>query len=156
MSLTNRMSAPTQRNWSDLKRLARYLVDKSRIITTYEYQEEPTYVMAYSDSDWADRHSTTGWIVKLAGAAIGYASKRQHSTTTTTPTPHHEDATLTPPPGSTASHSGATGCHVLVNCRGARQARPPHHSPSVALPHRTGPKRPLSLDALVTAQHGVR
>ena len=30
-----------------------------------------------SDSDWAVAHSTTGWHVSLAGAAIGHASKRQ-------------------------------------------------------------------------------
>ena len=33
---------------------------------------------AYSDSDWAVRHSTTGFCVIFAGALIGYSSKRQH------------------------------------------------------------------------------
>eukprot|EP00965_Chrysotila_dentata_P117544 3884120-Pleurochrysis_carterae.AAC.1 len=33
---------------------------------------------AYSDSDWAVGHSTTGFCVMLGGAAISYGSKRQH------------------------------------------------------------------------------
>jgi hypothetical protein len=32
---------------------------------------------ARSDSDWAVGHSTTGWLIFLAGAAVCYASKRQ-------------------------------------------------------------------------------
>ena len=32
---------------------------------------------AETDSDWALGHSTTGWCVYLAGAAVCYASKRQ-------------------------------------------------------------------------------
>jgi hypothetical protein len=30
-----------------------------------------------SDSDWAIGHSTTGWVILLAGAAVAYSSKRQ-------------------------------------------------------------------------------
>ena len=32
---------------------------------------------AMSDSDWSVGHSTTGWPIFLAGAAVAYASKRQ-------------------------------------------------------------------------------
>eukprot|EP00965_Chrysotila_dentata_P144970 4786973-Pleurochrysis_carterae.AAC.1 len=35
-------------------------------------------LVAYSDSDWAVSHSTTGFCVMLGGAAISYGSKRQH------------------------------------------------------------------------------
>ena len=36
-------------------------------------------LVAYSDSNWAVAHSTTGWMIFLAGATIGYGSKRQKS-----------------------------------------------------------------------------
>eukprot|EP00965_Chrysotila_dentata_P040293 1337329-Pleurochrysis_carterae.AAC.2 len=35
-------------------------------------------LVAYSDSDWAVAHSTTGFCVTYGGAAIFYGSKRQH------------------------------------------------------------------------------
>eukprot|EP00965_Chrysotila_dentata_P115653 3821876-Pleurochrysis_carterae.AAC.1 len=35
-------------------------------------------LVAYSDSDWAVGHSTTGVCVMLGNAAISYGSKRQH------------------------------------------------------------------------------
>ena len=34
---------------------------------------------AACDSDWATAHSTSGWCTMYANAAVGYASKRQHS-----------------------------------------------------------------------------
>jgi hypothetical protein len=34
-------------------------------------------MQALSDSDWALGHSTTGWVLMLAGACVFYASKRQ-------------------------------------------------------------------------------
>eukprot|EP00965_Chrysotila_dentata_P109136 3606291-Pleurochrysis_carterae.AAC.1 len=35
-------------------------------------------LVAYSDSDWAVSHSTTGFCVVFGGAAVSYGSKRQH------------------------------------------------------------------------------
>eukprot|EP00965_Chrysotila_dentata_P170386 5624131-Pleurochrysis_carterae.AAC.1 len=35
-------------------------------------------LIAYSDTDWAVAHSTTGFCVTFGGAAISYGSKRQH------------------------------------------------------------------------------
>eukprot|EP00965_Chrysotila_dentata_P173212 5717081-Pleurochrysis_carterae.AAC.1 len=35
-------------------------------------------LFAYSDSDWAVAHSTTGFCVIYGGAAVLYGSKRQH------------------------------------------------------------------------------
>eukprot|EP00965_Chrysotila_dentata_P035304 1174093-Pleurochrysis_carterae.AAC.1 len=37
-----------------------------------------TQLVAYSDSDWAVEHSTTGFCVMHGGAAVSYGSKRQH------------------------------------------------------------------------------
>eukprot|EP00965_Chrysotila_dentata_P100198 3309560-Pleurochrysis_carterae.AAC.1 len=35
-------------------------------------------LVAYSDSDWAISHSTTGFYITFGGAAVSYGSKRQH------------------------------------------------------------------------------
>eukprot|EP00965_Chrysotila_dentata_P133813 4425651-Pleurochrysis_carterae.AAC.2 len=35
-------------------------------------------LIAYSDSDWAVAYSTTGFCIMYGGAAVSYASKRQH------------------------------------------------------------------------------
>eukprot|EP00965_Chrysotila_dentata_P260278 6213846-Pleurochrysis_carterae.AAC.1 len=35
-------------------------------------------LVAYSDSDWAATHSTTGFCIMYGGAAVSYGSKRQH------------------------------------------------------------------------------
>eukprot|EP00965_Chrysotila_dentata_P035331 1175116-Pleurochrysis_carterae.AAC.1 len=35
-------------------------------------------LVAYSDSDWAVAHSTTGFCIMYGGAAVSYGSKRQH------------------------------------------------------------------------------
>eukprot|EP00966_Prymnesium_polylepis_P002561 58944-Prymnesium_polylepis.1 len=34
---------------------------------------------AYSDSDWSVKQSTSGWVIKLAGVAVAWGSRRQHS-----------------------------------------------------------------------------
>eukprot|EP00965_Chrysotila_dentata_P130569 4316787-Pleurochrysis_carterae.AAC.1 len=35
-------------------------------------------LIAYSDSDWAVTHSTTGFCVMYGGAAVSYGANRQH------------------------------------------------------------------------------
>eukprot|EP00965_Chrysotila_dentata_P262745 6214660-Pleurochrysis_carterae.AAC.2 len=35
-------------------------------------------LVAYSDSDWAVSHSTTGFCITFGGTAVSYGSKRQH------------------------------------------------------------------------------
>ena len=35
---------------------------------------------AMTDSDWTENHSTNGYCIRLGGAVVAYASKRQHST----------------------------------------------------------------------------
>eukprot|EP00965_Chrysotila_dentata_P154704 5111751-Pleurochrysis_carterae.AAC.1 len=35
-------------------------------------------LIAYSESDWAVAHSTTGIFIIYGGAAVSYGSKRQH------------------------------------------------------------------------------
>ena len=58
------MSKPWNRNWEPIKRAARYLLHVPRLVHFYKWQEEPRYLSAYSDSDWAGcretRKSTSG------------------------------------------------------------------------------------------------
>eukprot|EP00965_Chrysotila_dentata_P091517 3021843-Pleurochrysis_carterae.AAC.1 len=44
-----------------------------------EYQtQRGAQLVAYSDSDWAVAHFTTGFCIMYGGAAVSYGSKRQH------------------------------------------------------------------------------
>ena len=65
--LSRTMGTPTQGGWNRLKRFSRYLLDKTRVVTKYVYQEEPTRITAYSDSDFAGcastRKSTSGGLI---------------------------------------------------------------------------------------------
>ncbi len=58
------MSAPTARDPEALKRLARYLLGKPRVVFHYAWQRAPESLDVYTDSDWAGcvktRKSTTG------------------------------------------------------------------------------------------------
>ena len=44
---------------------------------TYDADRAP--LRGYSDSDWAVKHSTSGWVFRLAQAAITWGSKKQKS-----------------------------------------------------------------------------
>jgi hypothetical protein len=68
------MSTPTAGDMGNLKRLARYLVDKERVVIEYDYQEENRIVEVWTDSDYAGctrtRKSTTGGVCRLGGHLI--------------------------------------------------------------------------------------
>ena len=46
---------------------------------TYDANCARPELHAFSDSNWTVSHSTSGWAIYYAGAAIGYGSKRQQS-----------------------------------------------------------------------------
>ena len=58
------MSAPTQGDWCRLKRLARYLKGKPRVVHKFKWQNSMDRLLIFSDADWAgdkvSRKSTTG------------------------------------------------------------------------------------------------
>ena len=62
-----RMARPREADWNKLKRVARYLVGKMRLVQEYEWQELPASLHTYTDSDWAgdkeSRKSTSGGAV---------------------------------------------------------------------------------------------
>ena len=47
------MASPTVGTWKALKRIARYLIHKPRMIMLYEWQGRESEIVGYTDSDWA-------------------------------------------------------------------------------------------------------
>jgi hypothetical protein len=55
-----------------------YLAQTAQLGVVYDgHAPQADTLRALSDSDWAIGHSTTGWLLMLAGACVFYASKRQ-------------------------------------------------------------------------------
>ena len=61
------MAKPRKCDWAPLKRVARYLVGAPRFTQLFEWQESPSQLTAFADSDWAGeretRKSTSGGLV---------------------------------------------------------------------------------------------
>lgn len=62
------MHAPCQRSMARLKRIGRYLIDRSALAWMYKVQETPGRVMYQSDSDWGDDKETR----KSSTCTLGY------------------------------------------------------------------------------------
>ena len=75
------MSKPNQSDWEALKRLGRYLLNKTRVVVKYNYQSKPEEVEVTVDTDFAGcpstRKSTNGGIVKLGEHCIRAWSSNQ-------------------------------------------------------------------------------
>ena len=52
------MSSPKNGDWEAFKRLGRYLLSRPRVVHLYKWQDEPAYLSAFSDSNWAGCHKT--------------------------------------------------------------------------------------------------
>jgi hypothetical protein len=63
------MSEPTVNDWEGLKRLGRYLVDKTRVVVKFGYQDNLSIVNVWTDTDFAGckrtRKSTSGGMAAL-------------------------------------------------------------------------------------------
>ena len=72
--LSRGMSRPTVEHEERLKRLARYLVDKTRVRTLFKYQGEVNEVTTYTDRDSAGcsrtRKSTSGGVIMFGQHVI--------------------------------------------------------------------------------------
>jgi hypothetical protein len=80
--LTKHTLQPYDKHWVAAKHVLRYLQGTTELGLTFTGTVGTEMVITcYTDSDWAtdkkDRHSITGWIVKLNGDVISYSSKKQ-------------------------------------------------------------------------------
>ena len=73
-------SKPTQKHWTAVKRVFRYLNGTAEYGILFKKGESEECI-GYSDSDWAgdqdDRKSTSGYIFQSASGAISWRSKKQ-------------------------------------------------------------------------------
>ena len=71
---------PTSAVLACAHRVLAYLQQHAELGVTFDGDTPSAAVLhAYSDSDWGIEASTSGSVVKLAGAAVAWASRRQHS-----------------------------------------------------------------------------
>ena len=75
--LCRAMSKPTHVLYSDAVLVLQYLQRTEEIGLRFAASESPVH--GYSDSDWATKHSTSGWVFMLNHAAISWGSKKQKS-----------------------------------------------------------------------------
>ena len=83
-ALAGEMQKPTEAGWLQLDAVARYLVDRESIITSYEPEFESGHVYGtvkgFCDADWAggsDRKSTSGGCISWCGMILGHWSRTQ-------------------------------------------------------------------------------
>eukprot|EP00973_Karenia_brevis_P019381 2657783-Karenia_brevis.AAC.1 len=78
------MAMPTVGAWRKVKRLARYLIGRPRLVIKYQWQGKEKVIDGYSDSDWAGcrvtAKSTSGGMISIGGHYIKGWSRTQDST----------------------------------------------------------------------------
>jgi len=87
--LTRHMQAPLKRHMVAAERTLRYLSGTQELGLTFGKghqradEKKSLVVSAFADADWAndktDRKSITGWVAKLNGDVISWASKKQRT-----------------------------------------------------------------------------
>ena len=79
--LCRAMSNPSSQDWEALKRLARYLVGRPRLVWYFPWQTRPSDITVLTDSDWAGcvktRKSTSGGVVMRGIHTIKHWSTTQ-------------------------------------------------------------------------------
>lgn len=100
---------PSQQHWAAVKHLLRYLASTETLGILYQgpvsnstdnnSTNQPPLLLGYCDADYAnnidDRRSITGFLFKIAEAAICWLSKRQHSIATSTVEAEYQSAAAT-------------------------------------------------------------
>jgi len=71
------MGKPTPTLYLAAERVLCYLYRTRELGLRYEATERPLH--GYSDSDWAVKHSTSGWVFVMNRAAVSWGSKKQKS-----------------------------------------------------------------------------
>ncbi|KAK9728660.1 hypothetical protein QE152_g17099 [Popillia japonica] len=68
--------------WMCLKRLLRYLKGTVAMKLIYQRKEKDLPLVCYVDSDWAsdltDRKSVTGFVIKIYGNCVAWATRKQN------------------------------------------------------------------------------
>ena len=79
------MANPDKGDMAKLRRLARYLISRPRLVWRFRYQEEDDEIRAYSDSDWAGcrrtAKSTSGGAIMIGGHLIKTWASTQKNVT---------------------------------------------------------------------------
>jgi hypothetical protein len=83
--LSRKMAKPTKGSWEKLKRLARYLLGRERMITKYKYQKWTGCINVWTDTDYAGcketRRSTSGGIIQCGSHIVKSWSTTQNLVT---------------------------------------------------------------------------
>ena len=83
--LCRSMSDPTEADWLMLKRLARYLIGRTRVVIKFAYQANHGIVDAWTDTDYAGcrvtRKSTSGGVIMLGKHMVKSWSSTQANVT---------------------------------------------------------------------------
>ena len=72
------LTFPTQDMYDHALRILVYMGRTHSLGMTYSKHAGQNRFECFADSDWNVRRSTTGWVIMLGGAAVGFASSRQH------------------------------------------------------------------------------
>lgn len=77
---------PTESHWTSLKRITRYLKGTTAMGLPLKRTESSTSLVGYVDADWAtdveDRKSVTGYLFKVHGCPVSWASRKQATVST--------------------------------------------------------------------------
>lgn len=79
--LSRKTSNPSQADWTELKRVVRYLKGTKDFKLRLSRNGGPNAIVGYSDADWAenrqDRKSNSGFIFKINGGTVSWACRKQ-------------------------------------------------------------------------------
>lgn len=80
--LARRVSKPTQEDWTELKRVIKYLKGTSKLKLKLSFVEENQDIFyGYADADWAenrdDRKSNSGYVFKVFGGVVSWCCRKQ-------------------------------------------------------------------------------
>ena len=79
--LARSMSSPTQGDWDRLKRLARYLKGRPRVVSKFRWQRANGALSIFTDADWAgdkrERKSTSGGCLMIGNHLLKGWAKTQ-------------------------------------------------------------------------------
>ena len=79
--LCREFAVPNRHSYAKLKRLTRYLVGCPRLVYKFDYQDLPTNVDIYTDTDFAGcketRRSTSGGVIMMGSHTVRHWSKTQ-------------------------------------------------------------------------------